>query len=205
MFRRKLLQPEVVSIKVFFWLSAARIKLNLFEHWLSSLPRPSEITDYEIKVSRDGETISELKENILSSFSHRQTQSHVIITGDEEIERNIYDGNKLFISLISDLIPFSVYSNHYLLVCNFIPDTRYSNLTLYKELYEETAVGLSVVIAAEVLSNNLHFLDLRDDFFTNGTLNLDLFLANANALNLQGTQVLIKSVLENLYFLLKLP
>ena len=135
------------SLKAIFWLSPRFFKYGYFEDALNFLKHKSSLKSVEVKFA--SESLEDLREKIISQIYDRTLQAHIIITGEDELDFDFYEGHKQYISFFKSLTSYFVFSENILLVCGFIPDARYSNLTLYRELYEETYLGLNIIKAYE--------------------------------------------------------
>ena len=186
------------DLKAIFWLSPRFFKYGYFENALRCLRQSFFLKSVEIKFA--SESLADLREEIINQIYDRTLQAHIIITGEDELDFDFYEGHKQYISFFKSLTPYFVFSTNILLMCNFIPDARYSNLSLYKEIYEETYLGLNIIKAYE-LSSNIYCFDPCAKLLTKKGVNPDYYCPDQNCLSRNGSFVLANSLLKILFHL----
>ena len=179
--------------KTVFWVSK---KCFIPEFIKKCLP-----TYKDFYVKEAPEVLSELRQNILSLLCKEKVRHiHVILTGENEIEKDFYNGHRYFLNFIQEIIPSFNESIHFLIVCNFIPNANLSNLSLYQRLYEKTAIGLKIINAKQ-LAPNTYFFDPCKLLINKDGAILHLFEENGLYLNQKGTKSVISSLLKIILFL----
>ena len=184
---------QKTSLKAIFWLSPRFFKYGYFEDALNFLKHKSSLKSAEVKFASG--SLTDLREKIIVQLNDRTLQAHIIITGEDELDFDFYEGHKQFISFFKSLTPYFVFSENILLMCSFIPDARYSNLTLYKEIYEETYLGLNIIKAYES-SSSIYCFNPCAKLLTEKGINPDFYCPGQNCLSKNGSFAIAISILK---------
>ena len=80
-----------MKFQLLFWISSNRIKSEDFEDRLDSLFLPEWVDNFKVKAFSNENTLSEICEEIISSINNRFNQIHVLLIGDNEVEKRPFE------------------------------------------------------------------------------------------------------------------
>jgi hypothetical protein len=183
------------KLKIVFWVSKQYFKPGIFEQSLCYIKQLSSFAR-EIVVKIAPLDLKTLFDEIAFCLRDKVYQAHVILTGDNEIEKDIHEGNKNYTTFAYELLSMFIYSENILLFCNLIPHAEYSSLSMYKKVYEETAIGLKVILTYELFSENIYFFDPCLLLLDSKGAITEFYNVENNCLNEKGALLIAKSVLK---------